>query len=206
MWAHDVMRARDVGEGGELTVRTAQATRNIEHLSRLLAEHLARVELDAPVGDLQLLAPEVHSLEEKSAGLLPDPAEDTESLALVLERVAARLGPENVLRPLSIEDHRMEWAVHWQPAALAQPRKMAPPVDLPQPAFCFPKPLSSRSRTRSRCTRGRCCCSAARTDSNAAGGIACLARMAPCRRRRPFGTTGWRSAPRRACCGCTRPA
>lgn len=89
-YAHDVMRARDAGEGGELTVRTAQATRNVEHLTRLLMEHLARVQLAAPVGDLQLLAPEVHSLEEKSAGLLPDPAEDSEGLSLVLERVAAR--------------------------------------------------------------------------------------------------------------------
>ena len=39
-----------------LTVRTAEVTRNVEHLSRLLAEHLAKVELKAPVGDLELIA------------------------------------------------------------------------------------------------------------------------------------------------------
>lgn len=140
-YAHDVMRARDAGEGGELTVRTAQATRNVEHLTRLLTEHLARVQLAAPVGDLQLLTPEVHSLEEKSAGLLPDPAEDSEGLSLVLERVAARLGSDNVQRPVLSADHRMEWMVAWQPAPESQPRKMPAPVDLPQPAFCFPQPL-----------------------------------------------------------------
>jgi len=39
-WCHDAMRAKSAGDGGELTVRTAQATRDTEHLIRLLAEHL----------------------------------------------------------------------------------------------------------------------------------------------------------------------
>ena len=41
-WAHDVMRSKGgVGEGGEITIRTP-ASRNLEHLCRLLAEHLAK--------------------------------------------------------------------------------------------------------------------------------------------------------------------
>lgn len=140
-WCHDVMRSKTAGDGGELTIRTAEATRNIEHLSRLLAENLAKVQLKAPVGDLELVADEVHALEEKSATLLPDPAQNGESLALVLERVAARLGPERVLRPVLAADHRMEWMVHWQRAAEPQPRKGAEPSDLPQPAFMLPQPL-----------------------------------------------------------------
>jgi protein ImuB len=140
-WCHDVMRSRTAGDGGELTIRTAETTRNIEHLSRLLAEHLAKVELKAPVGDLELVADEVQPLEETSAALLPDAAQSGESLALVLERVAARLGPERVLRPLVSADHRMEWMVHWQPAASAQPRAMEDLGDLPQPTFMLAKPL-----------------------------------------------------------------
>jgi len=140
-WCHDVMRSRSAGDGGELTLRTAQATRNPEHLSRLLAEHLAKVQLQAPVGDLELVAEEVHALEEQSAALLPDPAQSGESLALVLERVAARLGPDRVLRPVPADDHRMEWMVHWQPAAAPQPRALAQPTGLPQPAFLLPQPL-----------------------------------------------------------------
>ncbi len=58
-WQHDAMRSRSAGLGGALTIRTARPTRDIEHLTRLLAEHLAKVELLAPVGDLQLLADEV---------------------------------------------------------------------------------------------------------------------------------------------------
>ncbi|MDB5954063.1 DNA polymerase Y family protein [Ramlibacter sp.] len=140
-WCHDVMRSKTAGDGGELTIRTAEATRNIEHLGRLLAEHLAKVTLQAPVGDLQLVADDVHSLDEKSASWLPDPAQSGESLALVLERVAARLGPERVLRPLPAADHRMEWMVHWLPSNVPQPRALPPCGDLPQPAFMLSEPL-----------------------------------------------------------------
>ena len=124
-----------------MTIRTAEATRNIEHLSRLLAENLAKVILLASVGDLELIAVDVRPLEEKSLALLPDPKQAGESLALVLERIAARLGPERVLRPVLLEDHRMEWQVLWQPASHAAPRKNAEPSDLPQPSFMLPTPL-----------------------------------------------------------------
>lgn len=140
-WCHDVMRSKTAGDGGELTVRTAEVTRNVEHLSRLLAEHLAKVELKAPVGDLELIADEVQPMEERSAALLPDPAQSGESLALVLERVAARLGPERVLRPVTAADHRMEWMVHWQPADQPLPRKPLHDISLPQPTFMLPQPL-----------------------------------------------------------------
>ncbi|HSV45884.1 MAG TPA: DNA polymerase Y family protein, partial [Ramlibacter sp.] len=116
-WAHDAMRPRDAGEGGEITIRTAQPTRDVEHLCRLLAENLSKVQLLAPVGDLALCADDVQALEETSASLLPDVVNQGESLALVLERIAARLGPEQVLRPVVTEDHRLEWMQMWQPAA-----------------------------------------------------------------------------------------
>lgn len=145
-WCHDVMRSKTAGDGGEITIRTAEVTRNIEHLSRLLAENLAKVQLKAPVGDLELVADEVHAMEEKSAALLPDPAQSSESLALVLERVAARLGPERVLRPVAAADHRMEWMVHWQPAQQPLPRQPAHTSQLPQPTFALPTPLKLASR------------------------------------------------------------
>jgi protein ImuB len=140
-WCHDAMRSRDAGDGGALTVRTAETTRSIEHLSRLLAEHLAKVTLRAPVGDLVLTADDVRPLEEKSLSLLPDPAQAGESLALVLERIAARLGPDRVLRPVMREDHRVEWQVHWQPAAQALPRKLPACSAVPQPSFILLQPL-----------------------------------------------------------------
>ncbi len=140
-WAHDAMRAKSAGEGGSLTVRTAEPTRQIDHLCRLLGEHLARVELLAPVGDLQLTADEVQPLEEASASWLPDDNDGGEALPLVLERLAARLGPQRVLRPVLCEDHRPEWMCRWQPAAEPLPRQPAPVGDLPQPGFILPAPL-----------------------------------------------------------------
>lgn len=140
-WAHDAMRSRAAGEGGEITIRTAEPTRDIEHLCRLLAEHLARTELKAPVGDLRLVATEVRPLHDVSASLLPDTVRQGEKLGLVLERLAARLGPQRVLRPVLCEDHRPEWMCRWQPAALPLPRTGAPSTDLPQPGFVLPEPL-----------------------------------------------------------------
>ena len=145
-WAHDTMRSKDAGEGGGLTIRTAAPTRNLEHLCRLLAENLAKVELLAPVGDLQLVADEVVSLDEKSASLLPDESQTGESLQLVLERIAARLGPDRVLRPVLTEDHRLEWMQMWQPAPQPLPRKPAEPVDMPQPTWVLPQPLKLATR------------------------------------------------------------
>lgn len=146
MWCHDTMRSKSAGDGGQLTIRTALATRDIEHLTRLLAEHLAKVELLAPVGDLEMTADDVHSLEEKTASLLPESTQSGESLLLVLERIAARLGPEHVLRPVVTEDHRVEWMCHWQPAPNKPPRKAARTVDIPQPTFVLPEPLRLATR------------------------------------------------------------
>jgi len=140
-WWHDAMRAKSAGESGELTVRTARPTRDIEHLTRLLAEHLGKVELLAPVGDLELLALDVQSLEEQSSTLFPEPQQAGESLALVLERIAARLGPDRVLRPVVVEDDRVEWMTHWQPAPDPRPRQLNRSVDIPQPTFVFDEPL-----------------------------------------------------------------
>lgn len=145
-WAHDAMRSRQVGEGGELCIRTAEPSRHLEHLCRLLAEHLAKVELQAPVGDLRLVATEIVALDEKSASLLPDPTQDGESLQLVLERIAARIGPEHVLRPVLTDDHRLEWMQMWQP--LPQPKAPRKPatVHMPQPTWILPEPLKLATR------------------------------------------------------------
>jgi len=140
-WCHDAMRSKSAGDGGELVVRTAEPTRDIEHLTRLLAEHLAKIELLAPVGDLELRASDVHALEDKGLTLFPEPQQAGESLAMVLERIAARLGPEKVLRPVVTEDHRVEWMCHWQPASQLRPRRAARTVDVPQPTFLLPQPL-----------------------------------------------------------------
>lgn len=145
-WIHDAMRARSAGEGGQLSIRTAKPTRNIEHLGRLLAEHLVRVELLAPVDELRLVADEVQPLVEVSTSLLPDAVRAEEGLPLVLERLAARLGPQRVVRPVLCEDHRPEWVCRWQPASEPLPRQAAAPGGGPQPGFILSTPLQLRVR------------------------------------------------------------
>ncbi|MGP3508668.1 Y-family DNA polymerase [Paracidovorax citrulli] len=142
-WSHDAMRSKDAGAGGALTVRTAQATRAVEHLMRLLGEHLARVTLAAPVGDLQLSVDEadIVPLPVDSLDLLPDTRASAQSLNLALERIAARLGPERVLRPRLVEDHRPERMATWHPASEKRPRAKPRCPTLPQPTLLLPEPM-----------------------------------------------------------------
>ncbi|MFG6417268.1 Y-family DNA polymerase [Roseateles sp. DC23W] len=140
-WCHDAMRSRDAGDGGALTVGTADPSRDVEHLCRLLAEHLAKVELLAPVGDLMLSAEEVHDQAGSNGSLLLDDTDVTESPHLVLERMAARLGPDAVRRCVVHADHRQEWMAHWQAAAEPLSRQTEPSTDLPQPTWVLREPL-----------------------------------------------------------------
>ncbi|MCW7537000.1 DNA polymerase Y family protein [Aquabacterium sp. A7-Y] len=141
-WLHDAHRPRDIDANGALCIRTAEATRDIEHLARLLGEHLARVNLKAPVGDLVLQADEVQPLQAASASLLLDAVREREPLHQLLERLSARLGPQRVRRPVLASDHRIEWMQHWLPATQPLPRAAASPAEgLPQPSWVLPQPL-----------------------------------------------------------------
>lgn len=140
-WMHDSMRSKDAGDGGELTVRTATPMRDLEHLCHLLAENLAKIELLAPAGDIEIEALDVQALDKQSASLLPDSVQAGESLTLVLERIAARLGPERVLRPRLVEDHRAEWMQQWQPAPAPLPRARSRRSAVPQPTFVMAQPV-----------------------------------------------------------------
>jgi protein ImuB len=135
------MRSKDAGEGGEITVRTAQATQNVDHLTRLLTENLAKVTLKAPAGDLVLTATHVTPFIEQSGSLIPDDRATGEAIDLVLERIEARLGKGRVLRPVMTEDTRMEWMNHWQPMNAKRPVTKVRQVPGPQPTWILKKPL-----------------------------------------------------------------
>lgn len=140
-WVHDSMRAKDAGDGGEVTIRSAEPMRDLEHFTRLLAEHLAKLELLAPVGELRLDAIGVEHVTEQSMSLLPQSLSDGESLFLFAERVAARFGPECVLKPYLADDHRTLYAVHWSPAAKRRSRKPEPVPELNAPTILQDEPI-----------------------------------------------------------------
>ena len=131
-WRHDLRRIDGVviAPTQALQVRTAQATQDMAHLRRLLAENLARTALAAPANQITLRLLESAPLPHRSASLLPpgnhgsgcpggadDPAPPGEALHQLLERLSARLGPEQVQAPVLMADHRPEHMQQWRPAA-----------------------------------------------------------------------------------------
>ncbi len=116
-WEHDLQRRGDA-KAGNLQVRTGQASTDMQHLGRLLAEHLARTTLLAPVVAITLEALAVEPLPTASASLLPDDVETGGSLQQLLERLSARLGTQRVLTGHTTPDHRPQRMQAWVPSTL----------------------------------------------------------------------------------------
>jgi protein ImuB len=116
-WEHDLQRRGDA-KAGSLQVRTGQASTDMQHLGRLLAEHLARTTLLAPVVAITLEALAIEPLPTASASLLPDDVETGGSLQQLLERLSARLGAQHVLTGHTTPDHRPQRMQAWVPSTL----------------------------------------------------------------------------------------
>jgi protein ImuB len=140
-WQHDAMRARDIGPGGELVLASSQAHRRLRSWQRLLAEHLQRLPLQAPVSELQLLIEQFEALPEQSASLLAAGDEtrhaEGESLDELLTRLSVRLGPEALRQVQPKADHRPEHQQRWQAWQAGAP---APAAPLPEAAALWPQP------------------------------------------------------------------
>jgi protein ImuB len=121
-WEHDLQR-RGEAKAGSLVVRTGQATTDMQHLARLLAENLARTTLLAPVVAIALEALAVEPLLTLSASLLGDDTTHGESLQQLLERLSARLGAQRVLTGHTTPDHRPQRLQAWGPPAVPKARK-----------------------------------------------------------------------------------
>ena len=125
LWELDARRsnalhvdAHHTGAGlGRLELRTAQATQDMQHLARLLGEQLAQVNLPAPVLYLRLRSLQTQPLVGESLSLLPDDVRHGDSRHQLLERLSARLGPEQVRSPALLADHRPERMQCWHTAA-----------------------------------------------------------------------------------------
>lgn len=150
-WRHDAMRPRDVADGGELSVATADTTRDLARLTRLLAEHLARTTLAAPVGELRLSADHLLPLQQGSASLLPGPgdAQDHITTNALLERLCVRLGAERVRAGRLHEDHRLDRMQRWLPWPAPPAATVRPPPG-PQPTWLIepPQPLRCDAQER----------------------------------------------------------
>jgi protein ImuB len=143
-WEHDLVRRGDA-HNGSIALRTAQATRDMQHLIRLLSENLARTALSAPVVAIRLEATETEPLATQSISLLPEDLRQGESLQQLVERLSARLGPERVLRGQLQADHRPQHMQVWRAAVDEQAARKVkiplPPHLVLHPPWILQKPL-----------------------------------------------------------------
>ncbi len=105
------LAARHAPRTSSVKVAWAAASRDADHLIWLLREKLNQIELVAPVVELKLVADQIAEQAGQSDTLFPVPEADRDSIARLLERLSARLGPENVVRLAMQEDHRPEKAM-----------------------------------------------------------------------------------------------
>lgn len=117
-WTMDARRNR--ATEGELILRTAAPCTDMGHLQRLLGEHLARLSLPSPALFLHLRTLETQALGAANCSLLPDEQHPGDSLHQLLERLSARLGPQQVLQWQARADHRPEQMQVWQPVSDAR--------------------------------------------------------------------------------------
>jgi len=98
---------------GALTLRSGAPTQDVDHLQRLLVEHLARVTLAAPAHTLRLRTLTLAPLVADPVDLLGDAQRAGDGLLQTLERLGARLGADRVLHLQPRLDHRPEQMQRW---------------------------------------------------------------------------------------------
>jgi len=125
----------------ELEVALAEPVWHEDHLIRLLKERLGKVELQRPVLALRLEAVKIEAMRPQNTYLFPEPGGSPADYARALELVTARIGPENVLVPGHLDDHRPEVCNAWT-SAITKPQKH-PQTEILEgrPFWMLPKPL-----------------------------------------------------------------
>ena len=106
-----------------LEIALAEPSRDSGHLLVLLRERLAQVQLPAPTLELALQAEDIVKRAAPNNELFPTPLNENEGLTRLIERLQARLGPQQVQRLSAGDDHRPEHASRlrtadaaWRPA------------------------------------------------------------------------------------------
>lgn len=143
----------------QITVRTAEPTQDMAHLRRLLTERLALTTLAAPASWLRLRSVETTPWAGVSTSFLPEDNRKGDRLHELVERLSARLGPQQVLRAVAQADHRPECKQAWRPALQGLEGRDPAPPSASQPDALFPpwllrEPLRLELRDGRPCYRG----------------------------------------------------
>jgi protein ImuB len=128
----------------QLTLAFGDPTRDAAQILLLLRERLQRTALAAPVYALVLRLDNAVNHAGREAALWRDAgAGSGEATRALFDRLAARLGPERVTRPLLVADHRPERALQWLPVQDNNNTARRPEA-LPtaaRPTWLLPEPL-----------------------------------------------------------------
>ena len=104
---HESSRHRD-HRCTPLAIMLGMPSRDIDHLTLLLRERLAQLELPAPVIELTLKADQVVQQAAPNTELFPTPTSDAENTGRLIERLQSRLGAAAVRQLSIVADHRPE--------------------------------------------------------------------------------------------------
>ena len=103
-------RALPAAESSTLEIALAEPSRDSGHLLMLLRERLAALQLPGPTLELTLRADHIERRPPPNTELFPTAQSAHEGLTRLVERLQARLGPEQVMRLVVSQDHRPERA------------------------------------------------------------------------------------------------
>jgi protein ImuB len=151
---HEQRSRRDTTQPGSTTLEIALAepSRDSAHLLVLLRERLAPLQLPAATLELSLHAEDIARRAPPNTELFPTPASEHEGLTRLIERLQARLGPEQVTHIGQVQDHRPERATVTRLAdAQMRPVRAAQATDLSasllvRPVWLMQQPEPLRER------------------------------------------------------------
>ena len=139
---HEPRHRQDAGTPSltELPIALAEPSCDAAHLSVLLRERLAHLLLPAPTLELRLHCADLARGSTSSAELFASARGEREGLVRLIERLEARLGPQQVQRLTPEADHRPSGR-HEVPA-----RTVAQAASAPRPVWLLnePRPLPER--------------------------------------------------------------
>lgn len=107
---HESTRQRD-HRSTPLTIVLGMPSRDIDHLTLLLRERLAQLDLIAPVIEIALKADQIAEQAAPNTELFPTAASDAETTGRLIERLQSRLGNEAVRQLAMFADHRPEKSI-----------------------------------------------------------------------------------------------
>lgn len=151
-WRPDGRRlhGEDLPAYEELLLRTAEPTSDLSVLMRLVHERWQRLRLQAPARDLRLRSVQVAARTDAGSALWADPQRRGEPLHQTLERLQARLGPQQVHQVQLQADHRPEQMQRWQVCESVRTRAAAAAMPVPHaphaPTWLLSEPLPLQVR------------------------------------------------------------